>query len=48
MLNHVNFQSPIDNQALFTSTGAAIHNAGVLDTVAGDPREIQLSLKAIW
>jgi len=48
VLNHVNCPSPIDNHALFTSTGAAIHNAGVLDSVAGDPREIQLSLKAIW
>jgi len=30
VLNHVNFQSPINNQSLFTSNGAPIHNADVL------------------
>ena len=48
VLNHVNFQSPINNQALFAANGRPIANAGVLDTVSSDPREIQLSLKAIW
>ena len=48
VLNHVNFQSPIGDQALFTQAGRPIANAGVLDTVSTDPREIQLSLKAIW
>ena len=48
VLNHTNFQSPLGNSALFTATGAAIQNAGVLDTVATNPREIQLTLKAIW
>jgi hypothetical protein len=48
VLNHVNFQSPINNQALFTASGRPIANAGVLDTVSSDPRGIQLSLKAVW
>jgi len=48
LLNHTNFQSPLGNSALFTATGAPIRNAGVLDTVATNPRQIQLTLKAIW
>jgi hypothetical protein len=48
VLNHTNFQSPIGNSVLFRANGAAIPNAGVLDTVSTDPREIQLTLKAIW
>jgi hypothetical protein len=48
VLNHANFQSPLDNEALFTGSGAPAGGAGTLDTVTTDPREIQLSLKLIW
>lgn len=48
VLNHANFQSPLDNEALFTGNGAPAGGAGTLDTVSTDPREIQLSLKLIW
>ena len=48
VLNHTNFQSPLGNSALFRSNGAPIANAGVLDTVSTNPRQIQLTLKAIW
>ena len=48
VLNHPNFQSPIAHSALFSATGRPLANAGVLDSVSTDPREIQLTLKAIW
>jgi hypothetical protein len=48
VLNHANFQAPINNSTLFSGSGAPVSGAGALDTVTTDPREIQLSLKLIW
>ena len=48
VLNHANFQSPINNESLFNSDGSPASGGGSLDTVTTDPREIQLSLKLIW
>jgi hypothetical protein len=56
VLNHANFQSPLDNSTLFAPTTAADGSlaytpqdgAGAIDKTTTDPREIQLALKFIW
>jgi hypothetical protein len=44
ILNHADFNPPIDNSTLF-SNGSAAGNAGVLDSTSVDPRQIQFALK---
>jgi hypothetical protein len=47
IINHANFNSPINNSTLFTSAGlggAAAGTPGKID-VAADPRELQFGLK---
>jgi hypothetical protein len=50
ILNHPNYLPPIDNETIFSSSGAlASGNPGKLDTTGGfESRQIQLSLKMIW
>jgi len=48
VLNHASFLSPIDNQALFDSTGAPIGGAGTIDQLQVPAREIQFGLKVIF
>ena len=50
ILNHPNFLPPIDNEALFSSSGAiASGQPGVLDSTGSfESRQIQLGLKVIW
>ena len=48
ILNHTNFQSPVNNDALFNQNGSQLAGAGTLSGVVTDPREIQLALKVIW
>ena len=48
VLNRANFLPPIDNQTLFTNTGAPIPTAGLIDTTSNASREIQFGLKVDW
>ena len=45
IINHANFNSPIDNSTLFNSDGTPANNAGVIDSTSTDAREIQFGLK---
>jgi hypothetical protein len=48
VLNHVNFNAPIDNSNIFDVTGAPISGAGLIDSTATPAREIQFGLKIIF
>ncbi|HVJ08340.1 MAG TPA: TonB-dependent receptor [Acidisarcina sp.] len=56
VLNHTNFQSPLDNNTLFApganADGSLAYprqdGAGVIDQTTTDSREIQLAFKVIW
>ena len=48
VVNRANFQSPLDNNALFDPTGSPQSGAGVIDRTANDSREIQFALKFLW
>jgi hypothetical protein len=48
IMNHANFQSPLNNSALFNQDGSPINGAGKIDATATPARQIQLGLKVIW
>jgi hypothetical protein len=50
VFNHANYLPPINNETIFSGSGAvASGTPGKLDTTGGfESRQIQLSLKAIW
>ncbi|HEX4075807.1 MAG TPA: TonB-dependent receptor [Candidatus Acidoferrales bacterium] len=48
VLNHTNFQSPLDNKTIFTNTGTLVGGAGAIDATATTSRQIQLGLKVIF
>jgi len=48
IINHANFETPINSNTLFGENGAPQNGAGSLDTLATRPREIQFGLKLIW
>jgi hypothetical protein len=48
VFNHSNFNSPVANSTLFDSTGAAVGNAGSLDSTSTSSRETQIALKLIF
>jgi len=48
ILNHANFNSPIDNETLFDQTGAPVGGAGSIDSTSTTSRQIQFALKLIW
>jgi hypothetical protein len=45
ILNHPNFQSPLDNNYIFNQDGTPVGGAGSIDSTTTDSREIQLGLK---
>jgi hypothetical protein len=47
-LNHTDLAAPIDNSALFDSTGQPNAGAGMADSTSVTSREIQFALKVIW
>jgi hypothetical protein len=48
LLNHPNFQAPINNRVLFNLDGTPVSGAGAIDTTSTESRKIQLGLKVIW
>jgi hypothetical protein len=48
VLNHANFQAPIDLSALLSSNGSPINGAGALTTTSTPSRQIQFGLKVIF
>jgi hypothetical protein len=48
IFNHPNFSPPVDNNALFDSSGAAIGGAGAITTTVTTSRQMQFALKLIW
>jgi hypothetical protein len=48
IFNHPNFSPPLDFNALFDATGAAIPGAGVITSTDTPSRQIQFGLKLIW
>lgn len=45
VINHANFNSPIDNSTLFDASGSPIATGGLIDSTSTDAREIQFGLK---
>jgi hypothetical protein len=48
VLNHPNFLPPLDNETIFSATGATVSQAGAIDAVSTDPRQIQFGVRAVW
>jgi outer membrane receptor protein involved in Fe transport len=48
VFNHTDFLAPIDNETLFSQTGAPVGGAGSIDATSIPSREIQFGLKVIW
>ena len=48
VLNHANFNPPVDTNAVLNSNGSPSSAAGALDSTATTSRQIQLALKVIW
>jgi Carboxypeptidase regulatory-like domain/TonB-dependent Receptor Plug Domain/TonB dependent receptor len=48
VLNHPNFQAPIDTSALLNKDGSPANGAGAIDTTSTPSRQIQFGLKVIW
>ncbi len=48
ILNHTNFQSPINNETIFNQDGSPVAGAGALDATTTTSRQIQFALKVIW
>ena len=48
IINHANFETPVDNNTIFGQTGAPISGAGALDSLSTTARQIQFGLKLIW
>jgi hypothetical protein len=48
IFNHPNFSPPVDNNALFDSSGARLGGAGAITSTVTTSRQMQLALKLIW
>jgi hypothetical protein len=48
IINHANFETPVDNIQILHNTGALTSGAGAIDSLATSARQIQLGLKVIW
>jgi hypothetical protein len=48
VINHGNFETPVDNTQIFDNTGALTSGAGAIDSLATSARQIQFGLKIIW
>jgi hypothetical protein len=48
VVNHSNFQAPLNNSAVFASDGSPVGGAGFIDSTSTPNREIQFGLKLIF
>jgi hypothetical protein len=48
IINHSNFETPVNNTQMFDDTGALTSGAGAINTLATSARQIQFGLKVIW
>jgi hypothetical protein len=48
ILNHPNFQAPVNHNTIFNQNGTSVAGAGVIDSTTTDARQIQFGLKVIW
>lgn len=48
VLNHPNFQPPMDNNTAFNANGTPVSSAGKIDITATTNRQIQLGIKLAW
>jgi hypothetical protein len=48
VLNHPNFQSPVDNNTLFNPDGTSVSGAGAIDSTTTRSRQIQFGVKIVW
>jgi hypothetical protein len=48
VMNHPNFQPPLDNKVLFNTDGSPVSTAGQITATSTTSRQIQLGLKLIW
>jgi hypothetical protein len=48
IMNHPNFQAPINHGALFNADGSPAPGAGAMDATSTASRQIQFGLKVIW
>jgi len=48
VLNHPNFQPPMDNNTAFNANGTPVASAGKIDITATTNRQIQLGIKLAW
>jgi hypothetical protein len=48
VMNHANFQPPLDNKAIFNEDGSPVSGAGAIDATSTTSRQVQLGMKVIW
>jgi hypothetical protein len=48
VFNRPNFQSPVDNNALFNPDGTSVSGAGAIDSTTTPSRQIQFGVKIVW
>jgi hypothetical protein len=48
ILNHPNFQAPIDNRSLFDTNGNPVPGAGAVDATSTTNRQIQFGMRVVW
>jgi hypothetical protein len=48
IFNRANFQAPLDNNKIFNANGTTISNAGQLNALATEARQIQFGLRVIF
>jgi Carboxypeptidase regulatory-like domain/TonB-dependent Receptor Plug Domain len=48
VMNHPNFQPPLDNRKIFNQDGSPVSGAGAITTTSATSRQIQFGLKVVW
>ena len=48
ILNHANFNAPVDNTSVFDASGNPISSAGLIDSTSTTSRQLQLAAKFVW
>jgi hypothetical protein len=48
VMNHPNFQPPLDNRKIFNQDGSPVSGAGAITATSNTSRQIQFGLKVLW